>query len=83
MNLYRIEIIIGQDTIQRGVWADGVEKMGDHFYFFNVDEYGSKTDVGFYPADLTMIHSIQTKEAYEKSKEAQKEKAYESIGKKW
>lgn len=61
MKLYRITIITPTKNIERGVWASEVGIENDHITF--VDDKDELT--ASYPAALTMITNIETKEEYE------------------
>ena len=64
MKLYRITIITPSVNIERGVWADSL-KVADGQIIFR-DEC-SET-IAVYPANYTLITSIETKEDYDKRK---------------
>ena len=70
MNLYRV-IVLREDkeNIERGVWADRLDIQGESILFltFNVDDMQDKL-VGLYPAQYTIITSVETKEEYDKRK---------------
>ena len=61
MKLYRITVVTPIKNIERGVWASEVGIENDHITF--VDENDEL--VASYPAQLTMITNIETKEQYE------------------
>ena len=64
MKLYRLSVITGNTTIERGVWADSLD-MREGLYLF----YNEETEViQSYPAQLTFITSIETKEDYDARK---------------
>ena len=64
MKLYRLSVITGNTTIERGVWAnDMIIKEG--CYFFR-DEYNELLQS--YPTRFTFITSIETKEDYDARK---------------
>jgi hypothetical protein len=64
MKLYRLSVIVGNTTIERGVWADNLD-MREGLYLF----YNEETEViQSYPAQLTFITSIETKEDYDARK---------------
>jgi hypothetical protein len=64
MKLYRLSVITGNTTIERGVWAnDMIIKEG--CYFFR-DEYNELLQS--YPTRYTFITSIETKEDYDARK---------------
>ena len=64
MKLYRIVVITPVKNIERGVWAREVGIENDHITF--VDEEDEL--VASYPAAITMITNIETKEEYEARK---------------
>ena len=64
MKLYRLSVITGNTTVERGVWAnDMIIKEG--CYFFR-DEYNELLQS--YPTRFTFITSIETKEDYDARK---------------
>ena len=64
MKLYRLSVITGNTTVERGVWAnDMIIKEG--CYFFR-DEYNELLQS--YPTRYTFITSIETKEDYDARK---------------
>ena len=64
MKLYRLSIIVGDTTVERGVWADNLD-MKEGLYIF----YNDKGEaIQSYPAQLTFITSIETKEDYDARK---------------
>jgi hypothetical protein len=64
MKLYRLSVIVGNTTIERGVWADNLD-MKEGLYIF----YNDKGEaIQSYPAQLTFITSIETKEDYDTRK---------------
>jgi len=64
MKLYRLSVIVGNTTIERGVWADNLD-MKEGLYIF----YNDKGEaIQSYPAQLTFITSIETKEEYDTRK---------------
>ena len=64
MKLYRLSVITGNTTVERGVWAnDMIIKEG--CYFFR-DEYNELLQS--YPSRYTFITSIETKEDYDARK---------------
>jgi hypothetical protein len=64
MKLYRLSVIVGNTTIERGVWADNLD-MKEGLYIF----YNDKGEaIQSYPAQLTFITSIETKEEYDARK---------------
>ena len=67
MKLYRITIITPSVNIERGVWADYMRVQDGQIIFVEETEEESKT-VGVYPANYTLITSIETKEEYDKRK---------------
>jgi hypothetical protein len=64
MKLYRITVITPSVNIERGVWADSL-KVADGQIVFR-DEYSDT--IAVYPANYTLITSIETKEDYDKRK---------------
>ena len=64
MKLYRLSVITGNTTIERGVWAnDMIIKEG--CYFFR-DEYNELLQS--YPTQYTFITNIETKSEYDARK---------------
>jgi hypothetical protein len=64
MKLFRLSVIVGNTTIERGVWADNLD-MKEGLYIF----YNDKGEaIQSYPAQLTFITSIETKEEYDARK---------------
>ena len=64
MKLYRLSVITGNTTVERGVWAnDMIIKEG--CYFFR-DEYNELLQS--YPTRYTFITNIETKEEYDARK---------------
>ena len=64
MKLYRLSVIVGDTTVERGVWAnDMIIKEG--CYFFR-DEYNELLQS--YPTRYTFITNIETKEEYDARK---------------
>ena len=64
MKLFRLSIIVGDTTIERGVWANDMI-ISDGCYFFR-DEYRELLQA--YPAQYTFITNIETKEEYDARK---------------
>jgi hypothetical protein len=64
MKLYRLSVIVGNTTIERGVWADDMI-IKDGCYFFR-DEYSELLQS--YPTQYTFITNIETKEEYDARK---------------
>ena len=64
MKLFRLSIIVGDTTIERGVWADDMI-IKEGCYFFR-DEYNELLQS--YPSRYTFITSIETKEDYDARK---------------
>ena len=64
MKLYRIPVITPSLNIERGVWADNLKVSNGQIIFY--DEYSDT--VAVYPANYTLITSIETKEDYDKRK---------------
>lgn len=67
MKLYRITIITPSVNIERGVWADYMKVQDGQIIFIEEIESEEKI-VGVYPANYTLITSIETKEDYDKRK---------------
>jgi hypothetical protein len=70
MNLYRVVVLQkDKENLERGVWADRMEFQGESILFiaFDKDTLTDKT-VGLYPAQYTIITSVETKEEYDKRK---------------
>lgn len=67
MKLYRITIITPSVNIERGVWADYMKVQDGQIIFVEEVESEEKI-VGVYPANYTLITSIETKEDYDKRK---------------
>jgi len=64
MKLYRLSVIVGNTTIERGVWAESLD-MKEGLYLFYNNEYEL---IQAYPAQLTFITNIETKEEYDARK---------------
>ena len=64
MKLYRLSVITGNTTIERGVWADNV-RVVDGCYFFR-DEYNELLQS--YPIQYTFITNIESKNEYDARK---------------
>jgi hypothetical protein len=64
MKLYRLSVIVGNTTIERGVWADDMI-IKDGCYFFR-DEIMELVQA--YPTRYTFITNIETKEEYDARK---------------
>ena len=64
MKLYRLSVITGNTTIERGVWADDMI-IKDGCYFFR-DEYNELLQS--YPTQFTFITNIETKDEYDARK---------------
>ena len=70
MNLYRV-IVLQKDkeNLERGVWADRMEFKGESILFIAFDK-DTLTDkiTGLYPAQYTIVTSVETREEYDKRK---------------
>jgi hypothetical protein len=64
MKLFRLSIIVGDTTIERGVWADDMI-IKEGCYFFR-DEYNELLQA--YPTQYTFITNIETKSEYDARK---------------
>ena len=64
MKLFRLSIIVGDTTIERGVWADDMI-IKEGCYFFR-DEYNELLQS--YPAQYTFITNIESKSEYDARK---------------
>jgi hypothetical protein len=64
MKLYRLSVITGNTTIERGVWADSLDMREGLYLFYNEE----MEVIQSYPAQLTFITSIETKEDYDARK---------------
>jgi len=64
MKLFRLSIIVGDTTIERGVWANDMI-ISDGCYFFH-DEYSELLQA--YPAQYTFITNIESKSEYDARK---------------
>ena len=70
MNLYRVVVLQkDKENLERGVWADRMEVQGDSILFiaYDLDNMKDKL-VGLYPAQYTIITSVETKEEFDKRK---------------
>lgn len=67
MKLYRITIITPSVNIERGVWADYMKVQDGQIIFIEEVDSTEKV-VGVYPANYTLITSIETREEYDKRK---------------
>ena len=64
MKLYRLSVITGNTTVERGVWADDmIIKEGCYFFRDQMMEL-----LQSYPTRYTFITSIETKEDYDARK---------------
>ena len=64
MKLYRLSVITGNTTIERGVWAyDMIISNGCYFFRNEQTEL-----VQAYPVQFTFITSIETKDEYDTRK---------------
>ena len=64
MKLYRLSVITGNTTVERGVWAnDMIIKEGCYFFRDQMMEL-----LQSYPTRYTFITSIETKEDYDARK---------------
>lgn len=73
MKLYKISIIVGNTTIERGVWADDLIVEDGVYYFRNLHSTESGMVVTgelvqAYPTQFTFITNIETKEEYDARK---------------
>lgn len=69
MKLYRLSVIVGNTTIERGVWAEDMIIVDECYYFRNyIKQHNEYELVQSYPAQLTFITSIETKEEYDARK---------------
>jgi hypothetical protein len=64
MKLFRLSIIVGDTTVERGVWANDMI-ISDGCYFFR-DEYSELLQA--YPTQYTFITNIETKSEYDARK---------------
>jgi hypothetical protein len=64
MKLYRLSVIVGNTTIDRGVWAESLD-MKEGLYLFYNNEYEL---IQSYPTQFTFITNIETKEEYDARK---------------
>ena len=64
MKLYRLSVITGNTTIERGVWADSLDMREGLYLFYNEE----MEVIQSYPTQLTFITSIETKEDYDARK---------------
>jgi hypothetical protein len=64
MKLYRLSVIVGNTTIERGVWAESLD-MKEGLYLFYNDEMEV---IQSYPTQYTFITNIETKEEYDARK---------------
>jgi hypothetical protein len=67
MNLYRLSIIVGNTTVERGVWVEDVT-VADGIYFFKDSNVEKQFLVATFPTNFTFITSIETKEEYDARK---------------
>ncbi len=64
MKLYRLSVIVGNTTIERGVWAESLDIKEGLYLFYN-DGYEL---IQSYPTQYTFITNIETKEDYDARK---------------
>jgi hypothetical protein len=64
MKLFRLSVIVGDTTIERGVWADDMI-VADGCYFFNDED---SELLQSYPTQYTFITNIESKEEYDARK---------------
>ena len=60
MKLYRVTVVTPTSNIDRSVWVDHLDSEGHSLVFMNGEEI-----VAVFPAALTMITNVETKEQYE------------------
>lgn len=73
MNLYRVIVLQERENLERGVWADKVEIQETSLVFLKYDEGIDGTIIrqlitAVYPAKLTVITNVETKEEYDRRK---------------
>jgi hypothetical protein len=72
MNLYKLSVVLGNSTIDRGVWADDMI-ISDGCYMFRNKGENQYDLVSSFPVNLTFITSIETEEQVEERKKAREE----------
>jgi hypothetical protein len=69
MKLYKLSVILGDSTIDRGVWADNLSIQESTFIFRDEEQ----NVVSVFPVNRTFITSIETQEQVEERKRAREE----------
>jgi hypothetical protein len=69
MKLYKLSVILGDSTVERGVWANTMV-VSENTIQFKDSEYEI---VAMFPANRTFITSIETQEQVEERKRAREE----------
>jgi hypothetical protein len=72
MNLYKLSVVLGNSTIERGVWADDMIIL-DGCYMFRNKGDNQYDLVSSFPVNRTFITSIETEEQVEERKKAREE----------
>ena len=72
MNLYRLIVLNTPNNLERGVWAKEVT-VRDGIYYFKVNCKEKDYLIASYPADITIITSIETDEEHEAAKKKKEE----------
>jgi hypothetical protein len=67
--LYKLSIIVGNNTVERGVWADRMSIKEGAIVFKNLEE----EVVALFPVQYTFITSIETAEEVEERRKAKEE----------
>lgn len=67
--LYKLSIIVGNNTVERGVWADRVSIKDGAIVFENIEG----ETVALFPVQYTFITSIETAEEVEERRKAKEE----------
>jgi|688.fasta_scaffold902191_3 hypothetical protein len=75
--LYKLSVIVGNNTVERGVWADRMTIVDNTCLVF-IDS--KEQTVAVFPANLTFITSIETAEEVEERRKAMEEKAKNLYG---
>lgn len=66
MKLYKLSVIVGNNTVERGVWASHMT-VEDNVIIFRGEE---ATPIALFPVNLTFITSIETSEQVEERRKS-------------
>jgi hypothetical protein len=77
--LYKLSVIVGNNTVERGVWADRMSIKDGAIVFENIEG----ETVALFPVQYTFITSIETAEEVEERKKAREESLASLLGDKY